>query len=75
VSRLSPRQTTAALSLALALGLTACYGGDATPTDPAQEAPAGNDLGPGPAGGGVDEPVAPDPALDDPGDDLEEPAG
>jgi hypothetical protein len=71
VTRLSPRLSAAALSIVLALGATACYGGDATPTDPAEEAPAGNDLGPGPAGGGVEEGV--DPALPDPGDDLEEP--
>jgi hypothetical protein len=65
---LSPRKSAAALSLLLALAATACYGGDATPTDPAEEAPVGNDLGPGGA-----EAPAPDPGIGDPGDDLEEP--
>jgi hypothetical protein len=82
VNSLRSRRLIALLSLALALAVSACSGGDAIPSDPAEDAgagapgEAGGDTGTGTLGGddgtgqapeGLNEP------MPDTGDDLEEP--
>lgn len=61
-----PRRTVAVLAAVLALGATACAGGDRQPIDPAEE------VGPEP-GATPDPPPGQNVPLPDPGDNLEEP--
>jgi hypothetical protein len=83
VTALRSRRVLASLTLLLALGATACSGGDAIPNEPAEGA---GDAAPGAGGdtttdtgtlGGGDDELEQPPGLNqpvpDPGGDLEEP--
>jgi hypothetical protein len=76
VTALRSRRVLASLTLLLALGATACSGGDAIPNEPAEGAGGDTTTDTGTLGGGDDELEQP-PGLNqpvpDPGGDLEEP--